>query len=166
MGVFSMRKFIISVVFLTLAISVDSAFGQGEKDLVIKTARALETAPLASDTVKMREKALVWVIETDQVHLIVCGEVFSLYSDKKNKNASEMTAAYTIGMAAFKLENPEKASVENAAQVAGIETALKAYEAIVKEKPKTKFDKIDLLLEKRNGGQLADLIKSFQCSKK
>lgn len=47
-----------------------------------------------------------------------------------------MTAGYTIGMAAFKLENPDKASDEDAAQLAGLNTALKAYEFYVKKNQK------------------------------
>jgi hypothetical protein len=141
-------------------------YAQTDKELTIKTARALETSPLAQDTVKMREKALKWVIETDQVSVIACGEIFSLFSDKKNKNSSEMTVAYTIGMAAFKLEFPEKASDENAAQLAGLETALKSYEAIVKEKPKTKFEKIEAVLEKQRAGQLAAMVTAADCGKK
>jgi hypothetical protein len=152
--------------FIFLAIAVQTGFAQNEKELVIKTARALETNPLANDTIKMREKALRWVIETDEVHLIVCGGVFSMFSDKKNKNGSDMIASYTIGMAAFKLENPAKANDENAAQLAGLETALKTYEAIVKEKPKTKNDGIEALLVKMNNGELAAAVNAADCGKK
>lgn len=161
-----MKTLTILFVFLFSMIGATHVVAQNEKELVIKTARALETAPLADETVKMREKALRWVIETDQVHLIACGGVFDLYSDKKNKNASDMTVAYTIGMAAFKLEHPDRATDENAAQLAGLETALKSYEAIVKEKPKTKFDKVEALLVKRANGQLADLVNQADCAKK
>lgn len=155
-----------TIVLLALLVCATAAFAQSEKELTVKTARALETAPLSSDTVKMREKALRWVIETDQIHLIACGEVFGLFSDKKNKNSSDMSAAYMIGMAAYKIEQPAKANDENASQLAGLETALKAYSAIVKEKPKTKFEKVDSLVEKMNSGQLAEMVTAFDCGKK
>ena len=143
-----------------------SASAQSQKDIVIQAVRAYETAPSAKETAQVREKALRWVIETDDVHLVVCGGIFSMFSDKKNKNSSDMTAAYTLGMAAFKLENPSKASDEDATQLAGLESALKTYEALVKEKPKTKNDSIEALLVKRNNGELAAMVAAAACGKK
>ena len=146
--------------------SCSAVYAQNEKELAVKTARALETNPLSEETASMEKTALKWVIETNDVHLIVCGGVFELFSDKKNKNSSDMTAAYTIGMAAFKIEHPDQANDENAAQLAGLETALKNYVAIVKQKPKTKFEKVDALVEKMNSGQLAAVVNALDCGKK
>jgi hypothetical protein len=152
--------------FLIVMFCATLSIAQNEKELVIKTARALEIDPKSSSTIKMTGPALQWVIETDQVSIIACGGVFSLFSDKKNKNASDMTVAYTIGMAAFKLENPSQAKDENAAQLAGLDTALKNYEALVKDKPKTKFGKVDALREKRDKGELAAIVNAADCGKK
>lgn len=100
-----MKRLPISVlcvlVFLSAAVT---GYGQTEKENVVAAARALETAPLDKNTAKMAERALKWAIETDEVHLIACGGTFSLFSDKKNKQASLMTMAYTVGMAAHKVE--------------------------------------------------------------
>jgi hypothetical protein len=161
---FRTRPLIISFFLILLASAATVA--QNEKELVIRSARAYESAPLSKETAQMREKALRWVIETDQVSLIACGGVFSKFSDKKNKNSSDMTAAYMLGMAAFKFENPEKASDENATQLAGLESSLKAYEAIVKEKPKTKNESIEALILKRNGGELGAIVAAAECGKK
>ncbi len=139
---------------------------QSEKELVIKTARALETEPKSAETIKMRETALRWVVETDQVHLLVCGDLIGAILDKKNKNGSDMTGAYTIGMAAFKIENPTQAEDENAAQLAGLQTALKTYEVLIRDKPKTKFDKVDALIQKRDKGELAAFVAAADCGKK
>lgn len=149
-----------------ILLATTSTFAQNEKGLVITTAHALEAGPLNGEAKKAYGTALRWVIETDEVSIIACGGVFSLFSDKKNKNSSDMTAAYTIGMAAFKLENPEKAKDENAAQLAGLQTALKTYEGAVKEKPKNKFDKIEALIERRNNNQLAEMVNAAECGKK
>ena len=114
----------------------------------------------------MREQALRWVIETDQVSITACGGVMSPFLEKKNKLGSELTVAYTIGMAAFKLENPDKKTDENAAQLAGLETALKSYEAMLKEKPKANFAAVDALLTKRSNGELAKYVADAECGKK
>ena len=86
--------------------------------------------------------------------------------DKKNKYGSELIGQYTIGMAAFKLENPGKKDHENAAQLAGVESMLRAYEQMVKEKSKAKFAGMDELLTKRDNGELKKMIDAANCGKK
>jgi hypothetical protein len=137
---------------------------QSEKENVVAAARALQTAPLDKETSKIAERALRWAIETDEVHLIACGGTFSLFSDKKNKHSSLMTMRYTIGMAAYKVQNPT--ADENATQLAGLETALKAYEMALKEKPKTKSEQVDALLAKRSSGELKTIVAAADCGKK
>ena len=161
-----MKKLMVVFAFIFVALSAQIGLAQSEKELVIKAARAIEEKPFDKETVKMREQALKYVIETDQVSIVVCGGVVEPFLDKKNKFGSELSVAYTIGMAAFKLENPTKASDENAAQLAGVESALKTYEAILKEKPKAKFDTVDALLMKRNNGELAKYVADADCGKK
>jgi hypothetical protein len=154
---------LILVAFCALSATVSA---QTEKEVTVKAAHALETDPLSSETASMEKTALKWVIETDQVNIIACGGVFSLFSDKKNKSASDMTAAYTIGMAAFKIEHPESSNDENAAQLAGLTTALKAYSVIIKTKPKNKFEPVDALVDKMNNNQLAEIVDALNCGRK
>ena len=151
-------KIVSSLLFCLTVFSfaATAVVGQTDKENVIAAARALETSPLDKDTAKKAERALRWAIETDEVSLIACGGTFSLFSDKKNKQASLMTMAYTVGMAAHKIENPTKD--ENSVQLAGLETALKTYEMAIKEKPKTKSEQVEALLVKRSNGELAALV--------
>lgn len=157
----------LSMFLLCLALFVFgnfSTFGQTDKENVVAAARALETAPPDKETSAIAQRALKWAIETDEVHLTVCGGVFSLFSDKKNKQGTLMTMGYSIGMAAYKVQNPN--SDENSTQLAGLETALKAYEVAVKDKPKTKSDQIEALLAKRASGELAAVVAAADCGKK
>jgi hypothetical protein len=148
-----------------IAVAATTSFAQTEKENVVAAARALETAPLASGTSKMAERALKWTVETTEISLIACGNTFTLFSDPKNKDASSlMTMGYMIGMAAYKIQNPTKD--ENSIQLAGLETALKAYEAALKEKPKTKSEKADALLGQRSKGELAATVSAGECGKK
>ena len=114
----------------------------------------------------MRDKALSWLSETDEVSAKTCSGVFGMFASNKNIHAVDMTASYTIGIAAFKLEHPDKASDENASQLAGLELALKTYEALVKVRPKTKYESAEVLLLARRDGVLASLVDSEDCGKK
>jgi hypothetical protein len=66
-------------------------------------------------------------------------------------------------MAAFKLANPEKASDEDAAQLAGVESALISYESIVKEQPTARHAFLDDLVAKRGQGELAKFVTENNC---
>jgi hypothetical protein len=69
-----------------------------------------------------------------------------------------------IGMAAYKLTNPGKD--EASAQQAGYESALLAYEAILKEQPKAKNAFLDELLVKRGDGTLTQYVADNNCKEK
>jgi hypothetical protein len=56
------------------------------------------------------------------------------------------------------LENPVKSTDWNAAFLAGMSGALRAYESILKQKPSAKSAFLDDLLQQRDNGQLANTI--------
>jgi hypothetical protein len=139
-----------------------------EKDApetLIKAARFLEQKPLDKDAKKIRGWAVQWLIVTDKVSVTVCSLLLS-GTDKNYKYSSELFGQYTIGMAAFKLANPDKAKDESAAQQAGIESALTSYEAMVAAHPKAKNAFMDDLLAKRGQGALAAYVKENNCKDK
>lgn len=159
-----MKKLSIVFALFMVAFAAQASFAQNDKEHVIATAKALATAPLDKETKKMEGRALRWIIETDQVSITICGGVFSMFSDKKNKTSTDMTSAYTIGLAAYKLENPTKG--EDDIQLAGLELALKVYEAAVAAKPKNKHEAIEALITKRNNGELAAAVEAANCGAK
>lgn len=161
-----MSKCIILLAMAIIGLTASINYAQSEKEMLFKTVRAIEEKPLDKETKKMREQSLRWVIETDQVSITACGGVMSPFLEKKNKFGSELTVAYTLGMAAFKLQNSDPKADENASQLAGLETALKSYEAMIKENPKGKFAAVDALLIKRADGTLAKYVADADCGKK
>ena len=151
-----------------LALSSFAAAGQNPKkedevSTLIASARFLEQKPLDKEAKKVRSWALTWVIATDKVTVTLCTNYLSGMGDKY-KYRGEATAHYAIGMAAFKLANPGKD--EPSAQLAGLETVLLAYEAMVKEEPKAKEPFLDELLAKRAAGTLAQYVVDKKCEDK
>ena len=139
-----------------------------EKDApetLIRSARLLEQKPLDKDAKKVRGWAMQWLIVTDKVSVKICSLILSGV-DKKYKYGSELIGQYTIGMGAYKLANADKAQDEDAAQQAGIESALASYEAMVAEQPKAKNAFMDELLAKRGQGTLAAYVKENNCKDK
>lgn len=136
--------------------------GKNEPEMLIKAARVLEAKPLAKDAKDIRRWAMEWIIATDKVSAKACSLLISGI-DKKYKYGSDLFGQYIIGMAAFKLENPDKAKDEDAAQMAGIGSALVSYEAIIKEQPKATNAFLDDLLAKRSNGELTKFAKENNC---
>ena len=165
-----MRKlFTLSSLIVLVLFSAANASAQiDEKDApatLIKATKFLEEKPLDKEAKNIRSWALTWVIATDKVSVTVCSLIVSGI-DKKYKYSGEIFGQYTLGMAAFKLANPEKAKDEDAAQMAGIESALTSYEAMVKEQPKAKNAFLDDLVAKRGDGSLAKHVADNNCKSK
>ncbi len=144
--------------------------GQKQKDekeeieLLIKSVRFLEERPLDKKAKDVRSWGMKWIIATDKVSVNICSLILS--GPEKYKYNSELLAQYTIGMAAFKLSNPDKASDDGAVQLAGFQSALIVYEAIVAQEPKAKLKFMDDLLAKRADGSLAKYLAENNCKKK
>jgi hypothetical protein len=159
---------LILVVLLLTAIGFARGGQKDEKDApetLIKAARFLEEKPLDKQAKDVRAWAIKWVIATDKVSVTVCSLLISGI-DKKYKYSGEVFGQYTIAMAAFKLTNPDKAKDEDAAQLAGIESALTSYEAMVKEQPKARNAFLDDLSSKHNAGLLAKYVGENNCKDK
>lgn len=163
-----MKKYtIIFALFLMALSGAQAGFGQtNDKETLIKIVRLLEEKPFDENAKKYREWAFLYVAETKDVSVKLCTDTIKPVLDKKNPYGSELLIHHSIAMAAFKLQNPSKANDEEAAQLAGMESMLKSYEAMVKEKPKAKFAGLDELLEKRNKNELAAFIAANNCKDK
>ena len=136
---------IISVLFLA-SMTAHFSVAQdkpSDRETLIKASQILEVEPFVDKAKDFRSWAM----------------------DKKNRNADELLAQYTIAMAAFKLSDPVKAKDDNAAQLAGMESMLRAYENMVKVKPKTKFAALDELVKRRDSGELKKFVEGAECGK-
>jgi hypothetical protein len=162
----------ISLVLLLTLLLISPVLGsskqprvQNEPEMLIKTVSLLEQKPLDKEVGKMREWALKWVIETDKVSVSVCSAMIAGL-EEKYKYKSDVFMQYTLAIAAFKLANPDKANNEAATQLAGVESAIKFYDAILKEKPKAKSPFMDDLVTRRAAGSLNEYVATNSCPEK
>jgi hypothetical protein len=160
--------FILCLLFCLAATSVGAAAQKNDKnepEMLIKAAALLEQKPFDKDAKDIRSWAIKWLIDTDKVSITVCSLLVSGI-DKKYKYNGEVFGQYTIAMGAFKLSNPDKAKDEDAAQLAGIQSALTAYEQMIKEQPKARNSFLDDLLAKRADGSLFKYVAENNCKSK
>jgi hypothetical protein len=164
-----MKKASIIFALLIVALMTQTAFAQSKKEkdraAFINNTRLLEKKPFDPNAGAARNWGFKWLIETDDVSVVMCSDTMKLIPEKKNKYKSELLMQFSFGMAVFKLENPDKKNDENAAQLAGLESMLRTYEAMVAEKPDAKNADLDAMLTKRDNGELKTLVEAAKCKK-
>jgi hypothetical protein len=164
-----MKKLTMILMLLAFALFSQTIKAQQtiDKTTFIKAVKILEQDPFIKDAKKYREVLTFYLIETKDVGVVVCtSDATKTLFDKKYKFSNELFGQNMYGMAVFKLENPDKKDDEKAAQLAGVESMLRAYEAMVKQNPKAQFATADDLLAKRTNGTLAKFVADNDCSKK
>lgn len=134
-----------------------------ERTRAVQIVRSLEANPLNKPTIKDREWLLMWIIEIPDISVTICTDPIKPILGKKKNYSSDLVTQYMVGMVAYLIENPDKDPKKTRdqfpVQLAGIESMLKAYESILKVKPKAKWPELDNWIELRNAGTLADEVR-------
>jgi hypothetical protein len=121
----------------------------------------LESAPLDQDVNKQGEAAFKRLSDVHDVHVLLCPVLLSEFNGMKYAYAHTITRQYMMASGAFQIENPDKAADAKATALAAVESVLKTYQAILKQKPDAKAKQLDDLLKKQSQGKLNDALK--QC---
>ena len=136
-----------------------------ERQTAVKAAHLLESDPFNKDAKKIREWFTVWLIEVPDIHIELCGQYLGpVFTSKKNYD-SELFGQTMFSSAAFIIEHPEQANDRVAVNLAGLEGALKTYEAILKAKPKARWEFLDELIAKGDKDELRAYVKEISETK-
>ena len=136
-----------------------------ERAKAVQLVRALEADPLHKDAKDARSALLLWLIEVPDITVTLCADYLRPILGKDKNYAFEIFNQMTLSSAAFIIENPEQAKDKVAVNKAGLEGSLKAYEAILKTKPKAKWPFLDELIERRNKGTLEEYVREIATTK-
>ncbi len=136
-----------------------------ERDTAVKAARLLEVDPFHKDAKKMREWFTLWLIEVPDIHIELCSEYLGPVAGSNKNYATEISGQTMFASAAFIIEHPDQADDRLAVNLAGVQGALKVYEAILKTKPKAKWEFMDTLLAKRENGELRSYVQEIAQTK-
>ena len=129
-----------------------------DRALAVKLVRLLETEPLHKNAKDARSWLVKWLIEVPDISVTITPDFLRPIFGKDKNYAREIFFQMMFSSAAFIIENPDKAKDEQAVYLAGLEGSLKAYESILKVKPKAKWEFLDGLIEKRNKGELDEYV--------
>jgi hypothetical protein len=143
-----------------------------ERHKALTLTRKLERDPLGPEASAERKWLTSWIIQIPDITVPVCDELLKpLLSGEmaQYRYAKELIAQQLAGSMAYLIEHPQEATKvrtqgdqdDFAINRAGVESALNAYEAIVKSGAKgAKWGPLEELLKKRQAGQLDEYVRS------
>ena len=155
-----MNRFILPLAFLVTTVSVCDEKNRppstpDDRANAVQVARALESNPLGKEAKKQRNWIVHWLIQVPDISVTLCANLLGPILESDKNYSSEIFSQMAPSSAAFIIEHPDQAKDQASVYLAGVEGALRAYESILKAKPKARWPYLDQLIEKRNSGSLA-----------
>jgi hypothetical protein len=120
----------------------------------VELARKLEADPLNGGLNKDAEKAMKRLIEIKDIHIPLCGSVFTNLNTDKSKYSGQLTRQYLIASAVFVIQNPDKASDTGLMNLSAVQSVLRVYTAILQKKSDARSSSLDSLQEELDAGTL------------
>lgn len=161
---------------LAVFVAVTPASGQNEmksspddRRRFVSIVENLERAPLDPALGTDRRWAIEWLTDAPDVTVTVCADLLGgLLSEKNFAHSPEIVVQYPLAMAAFIIENSDKAKDPDAQQLAGIASALKAYRAMRNTQPDNKSPALEKLIDAQDRGELPGVVQKayLRCSAK
>ena len=130
-----------------------------ERAKVIDLTHKLETDPLNPDAEEWRVWLAKWIDEVPDVVVPVCPPLLPQLLRSKRNYAQELAMQVVYSSAAFIVEHPEQQVDQQAVFQAGVDGALKAYQAILKAKPRARWYFLDSLIQMRDKGELKEYLR-------
>lgn len=128
---------------------------EGETAKVLRYTRELERRPDSADAPAIRQALLRWTIDTPDYQVNVC-DVLQL-PEARSTDTRSITAALNLqtmfGNVAHQIERGKEGD-ELSRQVAGVESALRAYAAYAAKDPALQIPEMDALLGRQKAGTL------------
>jgi hypothetical protein len=171
------QKLVVAVLVLFCSVMLwgqdrDKPSTPEERHRALTLTRKLERDPLGAEAATDRKWLTNWIIEIPDITVPVCDELLKpmlMGQLSQYRYSKELIAQQLAGSMAYLIEHPQEATKvksgadqdDFAINKAGLESALNAYEAIVKSSaPGSKWAPLEELLKKRQAGGLDDYIRA------
>jgi hypothetical protein len=129
-----------------------------ERARAVKVAHELESDPLAKDAKDNRDWVYKWIEDIPDITVNVCYDFFGTLPKPPRGHALEIVNQMAISSAAFIIEHPNKSKDEQAIATAGLLGALRAYQAVLKQDPESRWPYLDKVVQMRDQGKLDDYV--------
>ena len=130
-----------------------------DRTRAVQVARSLESDPLGKQAKDQRAWLILWLTDVSDINVKACNGLLGPVVGSKKNYDGELFTQTLASAAAFIIANPDKAKDDVAVYTAGLEGALRAYESILKLKPKAKWPFLDDLIDKHSKGELTEFVR-------
>jgi hypothetical protein len=129
-----------------------------ERKQTLNAVRDWQADPLGPHAKDQLASALKWFADVPDLTVHVCTVLDKLPMGKK-KDGSTIFGGKFMGQAAFVIENAGKNDDLLAEHQAGVESALRVYEVLLKANPKDREPYLDDLIQRRETGTLTQFVR-------
>ena len=132
---------------------------RAERDRAVKVTHELEENPLSPQLRADKEWLFKWIVAVPDITVNVC--VDPVEGSGRYRYSRELQLQKMFSSASFIIENSSQKHDDLAVEMAGVEGALRAYQAIVKKNPNEHSLYWDKLLKKQADGTLHDYVTNY-----
>ena len=125
-----------------------------ERSKALRLIRQLEAEPLGEKAREARRWLALWLLDVPDLQVRYCAEIVGGDRSARERVRPDLLAQIPWSGAAFLIENPGKRDERSEIYTAGLLGALRAYEALLKDRPDQRSPLLDQLLAKRDAGEL------------
>ena len=151
---------------LLLSLAAAPCLGQGaaassaeDKAQALALVKQLEDDPLASGAENARQWLTNFIVNAPDLYISTCPELLGPLNGQGKNGAPEIVGQLYFGNAAWAIQSPDKAADREAVFVGGIESALRVYDSLVKQKSRWRWSLMDDLRSRAKKGTLADYVR-------
>jgi len=130
-----------------------------ERAKAIELTRKLETDPLNPQAEEWRVWLAKWIDEVPDIIIPICPPLLPQLLRSNRNYAHELAMQVVYSSAAFIVEHPKEQVDQQAVFQAGVDGMLKAYQALLKAKPRARWYFLDSLIEMRDKGELKEYLR-------
>ncbi len=138
-----------------------------ERKRAVETTRKLEKEPLARGSMEARRWLFQWIVDIPDIQVVSCKGPLDPLQEDEEGYGQLLYLQDVFGMAAFLVQHPEKKADWVAVQTAGIESVLRAYDAIRKADSEARWKELDRLAAAQKAGKLPGIVRTemAECGK-
>jgi len=131
---------------------------EAECKKAIELTRLLESEPLSKEAARARKQMARWLVLYPDIEVRQCSVLLGSIADERKKEFEFISMQLLYSGAAYIIEHPEEGDDRLAVYAAGLEGALRAYEAILRDKPRLRRPYLDRLIRLRDDGTLIEYV--------
>jgi hypothetical protein len=129
-----------------------------ERAKAVRLVHQLEADPIGPKARDARRWLALWLLEVPDLQVRYCAEVVGGDRSARQRIRPDLLAQIPWSGVAFLIENPAKREAKAEVYTAGLLGTLRAYEALLRDRPDERSPLLDGLLARRDAGELAAFV--------